>query len=79
MRVRGFFKWALVALLVVQTACGGGLLAGVGPVRGLFSGASSRFNLFSPEQDVELGTRVVIVIIQRAPIAVASRAVEFDL
>jgi predicted Zn-dependent protease len=55
MRVRGFLKWALVALLVVQTACGGGLLAGVGPVRGLFSGASSRFNLFSPEQDVELG------------------------
>jgi predicted Zn-dependent protease len=55
MRVRGLLKWALVALLVVQTACGGGLLAGVGPVRGLFSGASSRFNLFSPEQDVELG------------------------
>lgn len=55
MRVRGFLKWALVALLVVQTACGGGLLAGVGPVRGLVSGASSRFNLFSPEQDVELG------------------------
>jgi len=55
MRGRQFLRWALVALLVVQTACGGGLLAGVGPVRGLFSGASSRFNLFSPEQDVELG------------------------
>jgi predicted Zn-dependent protease len=55
MRARGFLRWALVALLVVQTACGGGLLAGVGPVGGLFSGASSRFNLFSPEQDVELG------------------------
>jgi predicted Zn-dependent protease len=52
-------RWALVALLFVQTACGGGLLAGVGPVRSLVSGASSRvsagFNLFSPEQDVELG------------------------
>lgn len=55
MRGRAILKGALVALLVVQTACGGGLLAGVGPVRGLFSGASSRFNLFSPEQDVELG------------------------
>lgn len=55
MRGRRFLKWAMVALLVVQTACGGGLLAGVGPVRGLFSGASSGFNLFSPEQDVELG------------------------
>ena len=55
MRGRRFLKWALVALLVVQTACGGGLLAGVGPVRGLFSGASSSFNLFTPEQDVELG------------------------
>jgi predicted Zn-dependent protease len=52
-------RWALVALLSVQTACSGGLLAGVGPVRSLVSGASSRmstgFNLFSPEQDVELG------------------------
>jgi len=55
MRVKGFLKWTLVALVVVQTACDGGLLAGVGPVRGLVSGASSRFNLFSPEQDVELG------------------------
>jgi predicted Zn-dependent protease len=59
MRARGLMKWALVALLSVQTACGGGLLAGAGPVRSLVSGASTRvsagFNLFSPEQDVELG------------------------
>jgi predicted Zn-dependent protease len=59
MRARGLMKWALVALMSVQTACGGGLLAGAGPVRSLVSGASSRvsagFNLFSPEQDVELG------------------------
>ena len=61
MRGGGFLKWALVALLTVQTACGGGLLAGAGagPVRILVSGASSRvsagFNLFSPEQDIELG------------------------
>jgi predicted Zn-dependent protease len=59
MRARGLMKLALVALLFVQTACGGGLLAGVGPVRSLVSGTSSRvsagFNLFSPEQDVELG------------------------
>lgn len=55
MRVRGFLRWAMVALLVVQTACGGGLLAGSGPGRGLVTDASSRFNLFSPEQDVELG------------------------
>src|SRR3954469_15229318 len=59
MRARGLMKWALVALMFVQTACGGGLLAGAGPMRSLVSGASSRvsagFNLFSPEQDVELG------------------------
>jgi predicted Zn-dependent protease len=59
MRARGLMRWALVALLTVQTACGGELLAGAGPVRSLVSGASSRvsagFNLFSPEQDVELG------------------------
>lgn len=59
MRARGLMKLALVALLFVQTACGGGLLAGVGPVRSLVSSASSRvsagFNLFSPEQDIELG------------------------
>ena len=59
MRARGFLKWALVALLFVQTACGGGLLAGAVPVGGLVSGGSSRvsagFNLFSPEQDIELG------------------------
>jgi predicted Zn-dependent protease len=53
--MRGLLKWVLVALLVVQTACDGGLLAGGGAVRGLVSGAYSRFNLFSPEQDVELG------------------------
>lgn len=55
MRGRRFLRWALVALLVVQTACGGGLLAGVGPARGLFADASAGFNLFTPEQDVELG------------------------
>ncbi|HYY97821.1 MAG TPA: M48 family metallopeptidase [Pyrinomonadaceae bacterium] len=59
MRAGRLMKWALVGLLSVQTACGGGLLAGVGPVRSLVSGASSRvsagFNLFTPEQDVELG------------------------
>jgi predicted Zn-dependent protease len=59
MRARGLMKWTLVALMFVQTACGGGLLAGAGPVHSLVSGASSRvsagFNLFSPEQDVELG------------------------
>lgn len=55
MRGRKFLKWALVSLLVVQTACGGGLLAGVGPASGLFDDASSSFNLFTPEQDVELG------------------------
>lgn len=59
MRARGLMRWALIALLSVQTACGGGLLADVGPMRSLVSGASSRvsagFNLFTPEQDIELG------------------------
>jgi predicted Zn-dependent protease len=59
MRGRGFLKLALTALVAVQTACGGGLLTGAWPLRGLVSGASShvgaRFNLFTPEQDIELG------------------------
>jgi beta-barrel assembly-enhancing protease len=54
MPARRFWSWALVALLFVQTACGG-LLAGAE------WGAQGRphepagFNLFTPEQDVELG------------------------
>ncbi|HST51785.1 MAG TPA: M48 family metallopeptidase [Pyrinomonadaceae bacterium] len=57
MNVRGCSSWLLVALLVTQAACGG-LLAGGGFDRlasheSLHAGTG--FNLFSPEQDVELG------------------------
>src|SRR5690348_13879164 len=47
---------------------------------GVGTEAAQRVGKFrEAEQDVELGTRVVIVIIQRAPIALAGSAVEFDL
>src|SRR5438067_9337658 len=54
MPARRFSSWALVALLFAQTACGG-LLAGAewgGQDR---PHESAGFNLFTPEQDVELG------------------------
>src|SRR2546423_4146758 len=57
MRARGVRSWLLIALLSLQTACGG-LLVGEGldgrgaqrPPR-----VNTGFNLFSPEQDIELG------------------------
>lgn len=51
---RGFLSWALVALLFAQTACGG-LLAGAEWGARDEPRASAGFNLFTPEQDVELG------------------------
>src|SRR5205085_12636925 len=54
MPARRFSSWALIALLFVQTACGG-LLAGAewgAPDR---PQVEAGFNLFTPEQDVELG------------------------
>lgn len=59
MRARRLSSWALMALLFVQTACGG-LLAGAElGAREWDAPASPHveagFNLFSPEQDVELG------------------------
>ena len=56
MRARKVTGWAFVALLMLQTACGG-LLVGVsrGLREGARPGANAGFNLFSPEQDIELG------------------------
>jgi predicted Zn-dependent protease len=56
MRARKVTGWVLLALLTLQTACGG-LLAGVrsGLGDGAQTRASAGFNLFSPEQDIELG------------------------
>ena len=45
--------WALLALLTLQTACGGAM-SGVGAQASL-PHASAGFNLFSPEQDIQLG------------------------
>ena len=54
MRTRKVTGWVFLALLTLQTACGG-LLAGarLGPWG--VGGARAGFNLFSPEQDIELG------------------------
>jgi len=45
--------WVLLALLTLQAACGG-TLAG-GGARSALPQASAGFNLFSPEQDIQLG------------------------
>ena len=59
MLTRRFSSWALVALLLAQTACGG-LLAGAELGAREWDARESPhveagFNLFTPEQDVELG------------------------
>jgi predicted Zn-dependent protease len=56
MRARKVTGWAVLALLTLQTACGG-MLAGVclGQTEEARPRASAGFNLFSPEQDIELG------------------------
>ena len=45
--------WLLLALLTLQTACGGALSGG--GARTALPHASAGFNLFSPEQDIQLG------------------------
>jgi predicted Zn-dependent protease len=54
MRARKVTGWVVLALLTLQTACGG-LLAGAGVVRADAARSRAGFNLFSPEQDIELG------------------------
>jgi predicted Zn-dependent protease len=65
----------------VQTACGGGLLAGAAPVCGLVSGASSRvsagFNLFTPEQDVELGRVSAKEVARQSPVVEDERVTRY--
>ena len=45
--------WVLLALLTLQTACGSALSGA--EVRASLPRASAGFNLFSPEQDIQLG------------------------
>src|SRR5215207_1269486 len=45
--------WVLLALLTLQTACGGALSGA--EARASLPRASAGFNLFSPEQDIQLG------------------------
>jgi predicted Zn-dependent protease len=54
MRARKVTGWVVLALLTLQTACGG-LLAGAGLGRVSETRTRAGFNLFSPEQDIELG------------------------
>lgn len=53
MLARKVTGWLLLALLTLQTACGGALSGGA--ARTALPHASVGFNLFSPEQDVQLG------------------------
>ena len=56
MRARKVTGWVLLALLTLQTACGG-MLAGLrlGRTEETETRVGAGFNLFSPEQDIELG------------------------
>lgn len=54
MRTRKVTGWVVLALLTLQTACGG-LLAGARTGLGGETQTRTGFNLFSPEQDIELG------------------------
>jgi beta-barrel assembly-enhancing protease len=51
---RKFLSWALLAVLFAQTACGGLLAGARWGAQGL-AHEEAGFNLFTPEQDVELG------------------------
>jgi predicted Zn-dependent protease len=53
MRAGKFTGWVLLALLTLQTACGGALSSGAAATA--LPHASAGFNLFSPEQDIQLG------------------------
>ena len=56
MGARKFAGLVLLALLSLQTACGGILAGGrLGLQRGTADAPRAGFNLFSPEQDIELG------------------------
>jgi beta-barrel assembly-enhancing protease len=72
MRGRGLTKWALIALLSVQTGCGGGLLAGAASSR-----VSMGFNLFSPEQDVELGRASAAEVARQSDVVEDERVNEY--
>jgi beta-barrel assembly-enhancing protease len=53
MRVGKVTGWVLLTLLTLQAACGGALSGGVSHAS--LPRASAGFNLFSPEQDIQLG------------------------
>src|ERR1044071_6518399 len=53
MRAGKVTGWVLITLLTLQAACGGALTGGAS--RSLRPRASPGFNLFSPEQDIQLG------------------------
>lgn len=53
MRAGKVTGWVLLALLTLQAACGGTLSGG--GARSALPHASTGFNLFSPEQDIQLG------------------------
>lgn len=55
--------WLLLALLTLQTACGGALSGGGSPTA--LPHAPAGFNLFSPEQDIQLGEASAEEIMQQ--------------
>ena len=69
MRARDVRSWLLVALLSLQTACSG-LLVGSLDERGAqtMPRVSTGFNLFSPEQDIELGRMSAEEVARQLPL-----------
>jgi predicted Zn-dependent protease len=72
MLARKVTGWVLLALLTLQAACGGTLSGGGG--RTALPRASAGFNLFSPEQDIQLGEASAEEIMRQMAVVSDERA-----
>jgi len=71
-RARKVTGWVLLALLTLQAACGGALSGGGS--RTALPRASAGFNLFSPEQDIQLGEASAEEIMRQVSVVRDERA-----
>jgi len=76
-RVRRCLGWLLVALLASQAACGGLLAVGGFDRLGAHESTHSGFNLFSPEQDVELGKLSADEVTRQLPLVRDERTTRY--
>jgi beta-barrel assembly-enhancing protease len=76
-RVRRCLGWLLVALLASQAACGGLLAVGGFDGSGARESSHAGFNLFSPEQDVELGKLSAEEVTRQLPLVRDERTTRY--